>query len=131
MSNDSGKAAQAQAAPSSKLNPFAREFKLNVKAPSFTPVSKPAQPQSSAAPAGRAGQGPGTASAPPLPPSQHSSGPGPGYTFAPKPLPPAPPAFAPNEPPPIPYLFLCAVASRVLLCCALGSHVLSSAATLS
>ena len=86
MSNDSGKAAQAQPEPppNSKLNPFAQEFKLNVNAPSFTPVSKPAQPQGSAAPGGRAGPaaGPGPASASSLPPSHHSTGPRPGYTSA-------------------------------------------------
>ena len=44
------------AVPKSKLNPFAREFKLNVNAPSFTPGSKPPQIQSSAA-STAAGQG--------------------------------------------------------------------------
>ncbi|KAL3159495.1 hypothetical protein ABBQ38_009913 [Trebouxia sp. C0009 RCD-2024] len=81
MSSDSSKAAQSEAAPSSKLNPFAREFKLNVNAPSFTPGSKPAKPQGSVTPPGRAGQGSGPrpASAPSLPLSQHSAAPRPGY----------------------------------------------------
>ena len=81
MSSHSSKAAQSEAAPNSKLNPFAREFKLNVNAPSFTPGSKPVKPQGSAPPPGRAGQGsgPGGASAPSLPPSQPSAAPRPGY----------------------------------------------------
>ncbi len=69
---DDSSAAQPAGTPKSKLNPFAREFKLNVKAPSFTPASKPS---GSALPPGGAGQGPGPVLAGPLAPSQPSGGP--------------------------------------------------------
>ena len=69
---DDGSTAQPAGTPKSKLNPFAREFKLNVKAPSFTPASKPS---GSALPPGGAGQGPGPVPAGSLPPSQPSGGP--------------------------------------------------------
>lgn len=78
MSADGGKA-QPEAAPKSKLNPFAREFKLNVNAPSFTPAGKPAKLQGSAPPSGGATQGAAPVPAPSLPLSQPSAGPGPGY----------------------------------------------------
>ena len=66
---DDSSTAQPASTPKSKLNPFAREFKLNVKAPSFTPASKPA---GSALPPGGAGQGPGPV---PAASSQFSGGP--------------------------------------------------------
>jgi len=72
---DDSSTAQPAGTPKSKLNPFAREFKLNVKAPSFTPASKPSNPSGSALPPGGAGQGPGPMSAGSLPPSQPSGGP--------------------------------------------------------
>jgi len=69
---DDSSTAQPAGTPKSKLTPIAREFKLNVKAPSFTPASKPA---GSALPPGGAGQGPGPVPAASLAPSQPSSGP--------------------------------------------------------
>ena len=73
------------AAPKSKLNPFAREFKLNVNAPSFTPGSKPAKPHGSAPSSGPPGQGAGQgvspASLPSLPPPQAPAGPRPGWAL--------------------------------------------------
>ena len=73
MSDEATKA-QPQAASKSRLNPFAREFKLNVNAPSFTPGGQPAKPPGSALPVDGAGQGAGPASTPSLPPSQPSTG---------------------------------------------------------
>ncbi len=75
MSNESS-IAPAAATPKSKLNPFAREFKLNVNAPSFTPTSKPSSLQGSATPFGGAGQGSRPASAA----SQAPAGPRSPYT---------------------------------------------------
>jgi hypothetical protein len=60
---DDSSTAQPAGTPKSKLNPFAREFKLNVKAPSFTPASKPAGSALPPVPAAS------------LAPSQPSSGP--------------------------------------------------------
>lgn len=73
---DDSSTAQPASTPKSKLNPFAREFKLNVKAPSFTPTSKPS---SSALPPGGAGQGPGPV---PAASSQFSGGPRPGAAYS-------------------------------------------------
>ncbi|DBA86079.1 hypothetical protein WJX77_004980 [Trebouxia sp. C0004] len=76
---DDSSTAQPAGTPKSKLNPFAREFKLNVKAPSFTPASKPS---GSALPPGGAGQGPGPVPAASLPPSQPSGGPRPRAAYS-------------------------------------------------
>ena len=80
---DSGLPGPAAVAPASKLNPFAREFKLNVNAPAFTPTSKPSS--SAAALGGAAQPGPGAASAPALPQTQSSGAGSRWVAFAPSP----------------------------------------------